>query len=122
MKKNTKKLHSGFTVAELLLSMLVVMVVAASLVPIIGPKKVKIPNIRKSHGIFECYYDAAGNLLQYHANNQGLKDAVPSTPEGSTDRCIFRVPAADRYEIYAIGAGADGYLNAGDLGYTIWNT
>lgn len=118
MDKKIKNLHLGFSVAELLLSMLVVMVIAAAMVPVIGPKKMKVPNLNKSHGIFECYYDQSGVLTQYHANNRGQKDAQPQPAEGG-DHCVFHVPAADRYEIYAIGAGSSGYRNPEHVGFTI---
>ena len=121
MKNNKFKLYSGFTIAELLLSMLVVMVVAAAMVPIIGPKKLKVPNIYKSHGIFECYYNENGVLMQYHANNRGPKDCQPKQSEHE-DYCVFNVPAADKYEIFAIGAGSDGYRDPAHVGYTIDNS
>ena len=118
MRKNIKNLHSGFTISELLLSMLVVMIVAAAMVPIIGPKKIKVPNISKSHGIFECYYTQSGQLLQYQANNRGLKDGQLRVSPYA-DHCVFQVPAADKYEIFAIGAGSDGYRDPSGVGYDI---
>ena len=121
MKNKNNELHSGFTIAELLLSMLIVMVVAAAMVPIIGPKKLKVPNINKSHGLFECYYDESGVLMQYQVNNRGQKDAQPKQSEHQ-DYCTFNVPSADKYEIFAIGAGSDGYRDGNGVGYTINNS
>ena len=119
--KKIFKLHSGFTIAELLISMLVVMVVAAAMVPIIGPKKLSVPKINKQHGIFECYYrvgsDGTTKLYQYHANNRGNNDAEAKQISG--DHCTFVVPTADRYEIYAIGAGSNGYRGPENIGYDI---
>ena len=119
MEKNTKIMHSGFTIAELLLSLLVVMVVATALVPIIGPKKVKFPAINRNTGVFECYYDDNGTLMQYHADKKRNKDAVPTaSPYG--DHCEFDVPLASHHEIYAIGAGTSGAdLDESKVGYDI---
>ena len=105
-----KKLHSGFTIAELLLSMLIVVVLAAALVPVIGPKKMKIPNFNKSHGIYECYWeeqDGEPQLMEFYANNRNKENL--SSHHVAGDHCVFNVPDADKYDIFAVGAGSDGY-------------
>lgn len=119
MKKKIRKLFSGFTVAELLMSMLVVMVIATAMVPIIGPKKIKITSPRKTHGMMQCYYDVdeSGSrvLKEYYVNsrtNEVIDEVVPG------DHCTFNVPVADHFEIYTIGAGSDGYRGE-EVGYDI---
>ena len=120
MKKN-KNFAFGFTVAELLITMLISALVAAAMVPVIGLKKVKSPKNMYNHGIAECYYaptgfDANGDatdwtLQFYYADNRrrnGSGGGGVTAGEGGRDYCSFQPPKAEFYEIIAIGAGTDG--------------
>ncbi len=111
MKKNNKQLYRGFTVAELLVSMLVVMVVLTALAPIIGPKKTKVYPMgggSKGNGIFECYYerDNEGNLTltQYSKIKNG---AAKQDSISDKNYCEFDTNLAKgkKYTAYIVGAG-----------------
>lgn len=111
MKKKIKNMRYGFTVAELLITMFIAMIVAAAMVPLIGPKKIKFPEFNKVHGIYACYWDNEGNLQAYYA------DTKQKAPYNTGDLvqgnyCTFPAQAnADHFEIYAITSGSPGYLN-----------
>ena len=115
-----KRYAFGFTIAELLITMLITMVVAAAMVPVIGLKKIKSPHVRHNHGIAECYYQPSGapdqngdydsgsyNLKYYFADNGSNRNGQTSTINGRR-YCTFNVPEAEYYEIIAIGPGTDG--------------
>ena len=105
-------MHPGFSVAELLISMMVVMLVATALVPIIGPKKVRNADPRYLHGVAECYYrEGDGQLMYYYADNRSNRNA--ETHEVNDGFCTFDIPKAAHYEIFAIGAGSNGRGNDG---------
>lgn len=105
MRKDIRNKKPGFTIAELLISMLIVMLIAAAMVPVIGPKKLKRPFYKQYHGVAECYYKEGDSKIQYYsADNKGFVE----TRREQGEYCEFDVPKADRYDIYAIGAGSDG--------------
>ena len=107
MKKKIQNLHPGFSVAELLLSLLVVMVVAVALAPIIGPKKLKVPRWHAPHGTFQCYYylrEGTPTLHQYSVIDGNVVDVDVA----GSDHCTFEnIPEASLYEVYAVGEGTD---------------
>ena len=112
-----KRFAFGFTIAELLITMLITAIVAAAMVPVIGLKKVKFPRNRYNHGIAECYWRPTGpvdsngdyddwQLTYYYADSGDSENAGPISLNG-TDHCTFAVPQAEYFEIIAIGAGTD---------------
>lgn len=118
MRKDKTNFASGFSMAELLISMLIAMVLAAALVPVIGPKKVLNPLIRHYHGIAECFYGADGRLHYFYADN--VVDTAPINEEVEGNHCEFRVPNAEFFEVIAIGAGGQGYNGPiSELDYTV---
>ena len=104
MKKNLK-MHPGFTLAELLISLLTVSLIATALVPIIGPKKITNPDPKHLHGIAECYWEG-DTLMYYYADNKTNRNAQPIPANASY--CTFEPPKADHIEVFAIGAGSNG--------------
>lgn len=114
MKKKINLLF-GFTIAELLISLLITAIVAAAMVPVIGLKKLKSPHNRYGHGIAECYYEKGSNgnwqLMYYYADNNRRGSTQP-IPVNGVDYCTFTPPKADYFEIIAIGAGTDGVADA----------
>lgn len=117
--KNKKSFAFGFTIAELLVTMLITMVVAAAMVPVIGLKKVKFPRNIVNHGVAECYYMPKGNpdangdysdwrLMYFYVDNsqKGTPQAVEVLDH---PYCTFEAPNSDFIEITAIGPGTDAY-------------
>ena len=109
MKKKLKNMRFGFTIAELLITMFIAMIVAAAMVPLVGPKKIKFPEFNKVHGIYECYWDGE-TLRAYYADSEHV-NGDSSKEEVVGEYCKFTPPdGADHFEIYAITSGTDGYL------------
>jgi len=112
---NMKKMISGFTIAELLISMLISAVLIAALVPVVGVKKVKYPAERLQHGIAECYYQ--GNSLRYYYQDNTNPEKNRNEVVNS-DHCTFTVPATARYvQVFVIGHG--GKAVSSDAFYTM---
>ena len=124
MKKMKNKLFiaSGFTIAELLISLLISALLAAAMVPVLGMKKVKFPSNKLNHGLAICYYTYDGDsdvvnmdedgkdgddsnytLHYYYASSTRKETRINSTIEG--DHCTFRAPNSPFIQVYAIGAG-----------------
>ena len=106
----------GFTIAELLISLFVVALIATAMVPIVGPKKIKSPNQKFSHGAYECYYDSEGNLKSFLVTDANKNGEHPEVAEGA-DVCEFRPPMANFYVVDIYGAGGDGAGSKQDTYY-----
>lgn len=117
--KNKKSFAFGFTIAELLVTMLITMVVAAAMVPVIGLKKVKFPRNIVNHGVAECYYMPKGNpdangdysdwqLMYFYVDNS-QKGTPQAVEVHDHPYCTFEAPNSDFIEITAIGPGTDSY-------------
>ena len=99
--------HKGFSLAEILITLVILGFVGALGVPMIGQQKLKKPNIFAKHGLFECYYDADGQLKQHFVNNTDHKRDEYKIAEG--DSCIFSVPPnINFFTLQVIGAGGVG--------------
>ncbi len=113
--KNFIKFASGFTIAEMVITMLITMLIAAAMVPVVGMKKVRFPRNTVSHGIAECYYEPTGfddngdakdwKLTYYQTDSSGRNSATGGVAPGE-DYCTFVPPKADFFEIIVVGAGA----------------
>ncbi len=116
MKKTNSSTKKAFTIAELLISMLVVCVVAAALVPMIGPKKTKSMRQKMVHGYYVCYWNSddpqnkASLTLQQAAYSRNPKNAGSGAVVG--DHCEFSPPKANFYNILVIAASGDGATDA----------
>lgn len=116
MKKHIPNFASGFSMAELLISMMIAMVLATALVPVVGPKKILKLRNRFNHGVAECYYavdESGGVSLQsyYFDTRSGLKKS-PLTAGG--DHCTLIVPKASYYSVITVGAGGYGVDGRGN--------
>lgn len=104
---------SAFSLAEMLLVLLILSFLTVSLAPI-AYKKVPKKTDRDTHGRFECYYEG-GKLMQYTAN----EISGPQTPE-EVEKCTFDPPAkASFFIIQAIGGGAGGTYITEDPNSTV---
>lgn len=107
MKRYIPKFESGFSLAELLISMTIAMVIAVALVPVVGMKKVRVPINNMNHGIAECYYDTSGKLHYFYAiSDRETRPMDTVIEEGDT--CTFKAPRAHYFEVITVGAGGDG--------------
>ena len=101
---------SGFSLSEVLITLLILGLVATLGVPTLG--KVFQQRLNKPveasarHGIFECYYDAEGRLVQHTKNNTDNKSGETSNPG---EACYFTAPNANYIVVQAVGSGGNGY-------------
>ena len=111
------KQRTGFTIAELLISLLIVSIVGTAMVPIVWPKKMKVPSLRTVHGVYECYWGDDGSLHYFTQNNTNLKDGQEGAIAG--DSCSFTPPKASFFEVYVVGAGGNGGGNQNNVYYNL---
>ena len=102
----------GFTMAELLVSLFIVMVIATAMAPIVGPKKTTPNKQRIAHGVYQAFYDNNGVLHCYRHDSNG--ESQPAPQDGV---CNFVPPKANSYYVTIIGAGGDGsgFDNSGNV-------
>ena len=102
--------HFGFSLAEMLIVLLIMSFIAIS-IPLIHFKKTELKTKRSLHGRFECFYDEAGNLMQYSKNEDG---ATLRPLEGVTE-CVFTPPRnAAFFMVHAVGGGT-GLYRGGEI-------
>lgn len=99
----------GYTLAEMLMVMLIVSLMILALPPV--TKKVyKTTTTRKYHGRFECYRNAAGQIVQVKTTEGVTPPAAPTV----VTKCSLELPSNSIYVlIHAIGGGGGGaYVSA----------
>ena len=96
----------GFTLAEILITLVIIGFVGALGIPMLGQTKLKKPvEIKAVHGTMECFY-SGGYLWQYEANNGNNKTGkIEQRLDGA---CYFAAPTANFFVMQAIGAGGGG--------------
>ena len=111
MKKDYRSILYGFTMAEILISLAIAMIVATAMVPVFGTKKVKRPTNKIDHGVAACYYNA-NNQLQFEIQKNTEDGAArEGNADGGTE-CAFTIPSkASHIKIIAIGAGGSALDN-----------
>ncbi len=94
--------HKGFSLAEMLLVLVILSFLIVSMAPIAYNKMPKKTD-RAPHGRFECYYDG-NKLMQYTAD-----EIYGETTPIEVTQCEFNPPAkASFFIVQAIGGGAGG--------------
>ena len=105
--KKTIKPAGGFTLAEILIMLVILGFVGALGVPMLGANKVKKPmEVKAYHGTIECFWEN-DKLMQFTSNNTNNKsgELKDVTGEGA---CYFTAPIANLFVLHAIGAGGGG--------------
>lgn len=108
--KTSKREYSAFSLAEMLVVLLIMSFIAIG-VPLIHFKKTELKTKRSLHGRYECYYDAAGQLNQYTVNEEGAQTLT----EGVTE-CTF-TPSRNAvfFLIHAVGGGGGASTATGSV-------
>ncbi len=103
-----KGLHTrGFTLAEILITLVIIGFVAALGVPMLGQKRVQKPTLDMGkHGTIECYYE---NDTLYQFTSDNVDDKQGTVRVAEEGYCSFEAPSAGRFVFQVIGAGEDGY-------------
>ena len=116
MKKDYRNILYGFTMAEILISLAIAMIVATAMVPVFGTKKVKHPTNKIVHGVAACYYDSSGTLRYDYRENRADAPST-GTPQGGV--CTFPIPKSSYLEVIAIGPGGASHPNPDRVRYRI---
>ena len=105
----------GFTLAEVLITLVIIGFIGALGIPMLGQTKLKHPTeVKARHGTMECFYDGS-TLYQYEANNGENRMGELTTP---TDACYFSAPAANIFVVQAVGTGGNGAVGSGTASYS----
>jgi len=112
ISKNCKDIKEAFSVAEMLLVLLILSFLVLALPPIVH-KKVEKRVTRGEHGRYECWRDPNNNLLyEYYATEKnGIAPGYTETGKQVTE-CTFspkeQAPNAAYFSFQVIGGGAGG--------------
>ncbi len=122
---NCGKRHNAFSMAEMLVVMLILAIVIISMTPV-AVKRVKKESVNPEHGSFECFYEPSGeagkyNLIQRERNAQGVllqPEDDPArirgvydvnNPPSNLPTCKFTAPrGAMFFTVNAVGGGSPG--------------
>ena len=105
---------NGFTLAEIIVTLVILGFVGALGVPMLGAGKVKKPQeVKAYHGTIECFWEN-GKLMQFTSNNTTNKsgELKDVTGEGA---CYFTASTANLFVLHAIGAGGGGAVGMSGL-------
>ena len=98
----------GFTLSEILITLVILGFIGALGVPMLGQQKVKKPlEVKAKHGTIECMW-VGGQVKAWVADNE--ENTAGHFDDSLTDgtACYFTAPAANIYVLQAVGAGGTG--------------
>lgn len=106
--KRRRHWAGGFTLSEILITLVILGFIGALGVPMLGQQKVKKPlEVKAKHGTIECMW-IDGQVKAWVSDNEenttGRFD--PTLTDGTA--CYFTAPAANIYVLQAVGAGGTG--------------
>lgn len=106
--KRRRHWAGGFTLSEILITLVILGFIGALGVPMLGQQKLKKPlDVKSKHGTIECMW-INGQVKAWVSDNEentgGHFD--PTLTDGTA--CYFTVPIANVYVLQAVGAGGTG--------------
>lgn len=105
----------GFTLAEVLITLVIIGFIGALGIPMLGQTKLKHPTeVKARHGTMECFY-VGSTLYQYEANNGELVNGKLTVR--SDGACYFGAPQANILVLQAVGTGGNGAVGSGTASY-----
>jgi len=117
------KNKKGFTLAEMMVVLLIMTIIAAATLPLVTRRHKKTEEI--SHGRYECYYNASGKLVEKYTQTGGNMAIANSGVEVQplSGKCTFVPPrASKKFNMYLIGGGGGGGGVVGNAGHTAWSS
>ncbi len=111
MKKLIIKNKTAFTLIELMTTLTIMAIIIIAAIPFAMKKDIQKRAVAGHIGVFECYYDKEGKLMQHWRSKDGSTSKVEPIPSGKT--CKFNPNAdyakgAKNFQIIAIGGGGAG--------------
>ena len=106
--KRRRHWAGGFTLSEILITLVILGFIGALGVPMLGQQKVKKPlEVKSKHGTIECMW-LDGQVKAWVSDNEENTDGRfdPTLTDGTA--CYFTAPAANIYVLQAVGAGGTG--------------
>lgn len=118
MKCMNRKYFKGFTLAEMLVVILIIGIVAMALAPLMLPPKKKKTADKTPHGVFECYYEN-GRLHSYlnSSASNGPQKNKHITADGKS--CEYTLPDANFYRVQVVGSGGRGGDDVSKINSTV---
>ena len=104
MRKKSFKTQKAYSLAEALITMLVVtMIILMSAPMITGKKKAEA----RPHGVWECYLENGQHVSKRTVEGEG------TTVKNEGDYCLFEPqPSTKKYSVTVVGAGGGGASGA----------
>ena len=108
--KFTEKLF-GFSLAEALITLLIVCIITLASIPVLTKKRRTIPS--QTHGSFACYWvhegDDARLVGKYFMNGMESNGSITADAEEGRQACVFNPPAnAKNFVVTVVGGGGGG--------------
>ena len=113
--KRRRHWAGGFTLSEILITLVILGFIGALGVPMLGQQKVKKPlEVKSKHGTIECMW-IGGQVKAWVSDNE--ENTAGHFDDALTDgtACYFTVPTANIYVFQAVGAGGTGAAGLYDL-------
>lgn len=102
------KKNAGFTLSEILITLLILGFIGALGVPMLGQQKIKKPvEAKYKHGTMECFWQN-GRLMQYLVDNEDTAGSYELKDVTQQGYCLFTAPSANLFQLQAVGAGGIG--------------
>lgn len=112
---NLKKEKKGFSLAEALVTLLIVCLITIASIPILT-KKVREKK-EEHHGVYACYWNGDNLIARSVVDDQVIDGSVMFDSEENRNGCVFNPPPnAKNFVVTIVGGGGGGAASAASSG------